>query len=116
MTTRNPQANATIEQCHQTSGNIIQNFQLHKEELDEDDPWSGVLATAACAVHATAHTTLQATPVELVFRHDAVSNIKFEANWQAIKECKQVLTNENDAEQINFFPFLQHIMPLNKDC
>jgi len=41
------------------------------------------------ALRAAYHTTLQATPCQLVFGRDAMLNVKFEANWQLIKQRKQ---------------------------
>ena len=49
-TTRNPQANAIIERIHQTIGNVIRTFQVQDAYLDEDDPWSGILAATMFAV------------------------------------------------------------------
>jgi hypothetical protein len=46
LTTRNPQANAILERIHATIGNIIRTHQVLETELDEDDPWSGILAAA----------------------------------------------------------------------
>ena len=85
ITTRNPQANAIIERIHQTIGNVIRTFQVQESTyLDEDDPWSGILAATMFAVRATYHTTLQATPTQLVFGRDAILNTQFEANWNLI--------------------------------
>jgi hypothetical protein len=64
ITTRNPQVNAIIEHVHQTIGNILRTFCVN--EVDEDDPWSGILAATSFAVQSTYHTTLQATPAQLV--------------------------------------------------
>ena len=65
---RNPQANAILERIHQTIGNIIQTFELYdNDELDEEDPFAGVLAATIFAMRATYHTTTQATPSQLVF-------------------------------------------------
>ena len=36
--TRNPQANAILEHAHQNVGNIICTFQLHRTQLDMEDP------------------------------------------------------------------------------
>jgi hypothetical protein len=58
ITTRNPQANKIVERVHQTIGNIFQTFELHDNYLDEEDPWKGILAVTAFAIHATYHTTL----------------------------------------------------------
>ena len=40
------------------------------------------------------HTTLQATPAQLVFGRDAILNVKFEADWNLIKQRKQTLINK----------------------
>ncbi len=42
ITTRNPQANSSIEHVHQTMGNMIQLFELNKST--EKDPLDSVLA------------------------------------------------------------------------
>ena len=95
-TTRNPQANSVIERIHQTIGNIIRSFQIGQIEIDEQDPWSGVLAATMFATRATYHTTTQATPSQLVFGRDAILNIKFDANWKLIRERKQRAINQNN--------------------
>ena len=76
----NPQSNAMIKRIHQTIGNIIRLFDLTNIELDKDDPVGGILAATMFATHATVHTTLQATPAQLVFGRDAILNTTFEAN------------------------------------
>lgn len=105
-TVRNPQANAVLERIHQTLGNIIRTFQLQDDPymdtcMDAHDPWADILSAAMFALRATYHTTLQATPVQLVFGRDAiintVVNTVVEANWQLIKERKQQIINKNNA-------------------
>ena len=45
ITTRNPQANAIVERVQQTIGNMIRTFKLYGNDgIDDDDPWSGILA------------------------------------------------------------------------
>mgnify|MGYP005753024869 CR=1 FL=1 len=95
ITTRNPQANAVLERIHQTIGNMIRSTQV--QNSTEEEPWAGILAAVAFATRATYHTTLQATPAQLVFGRDAILNVKFEANWQYIKQRKQQLINKNNA-------------------
>ena len=99
ITRRNPQANAVIERIHQTIGNVIRTFQVQEAYLDEDDPWSGILAATMFAVRATYHTTLQATPAQLVFGRDAILNIQFEANWNFIRERKQKIIKKNNERE-----------------
>lgn len=98
-TTRNPQANSVIERIHQTIGNIIRSFQIGQIEIDEQDPWTGVLAATMFATRATYHTTTQATPTQLVFGRDAILNIKFDANWKLIRERKQRIINANNQKE-----------------
>jgi hypothetical protein len=97
VTTRNPQANAIIERVHQTIGNIIRTFNV--QSMDSDDPWTGTLAAAMFAVRATCHTTLQASPMQLVFGRDAILNTKHMSNWEHIRQRKQTRINENNKRE-----------------
>jgi hypothetical protein len=97
ITKRNPQANAIVERVHQTIGNMIRIFQV--QNMDEEDPWTGILNAVAFAIRATVHTTTQATPMQLVFGRDAVLNIQFQANWKLIKDRKQRLINQNNKRE-----------------
>ena len=99
ITTRNPQANAIIERVHQVLGNLIRSYELEDNYMDEKDPWAGILTAAAFALRSTVHTTLKATPGQLVFGRDMMLNVKHEANWQAIKERKQRLIHKNNKRE-----------------
>ena len=98
-TTRNPQANAIIERIHQTLGNIIRTFELHKSNMTPKESWDGILSAAMFALRATYHTTLQATPMQLVFGRDAILNTQFEADWKLIKLRKQKLIHYNNQKE-----------------
>ena len=63
--TRNPQSNAIIERIHQTIGNIIRTFDV--SNIINNDPWLVILDATMFDVCATYHTTLQASPMQLVF-------------------------------------------------
>ena len=95
-TTANPQANAIIERTHQTLANLVRTFELEENYLDVDKPWDGILAAAAFAVRSTYHTTLQATPGQLVFGRDMVLNTPFIADWEAIRLRKQKIIDKNN--------------------
>ena len=100
ITKRNPQANAIVERVHQTIGNMIRTFEVQDiEDLDEEDPWSGILTAVAFAVRATIHTTTRATPIQLVFGRDAMLNIPFTANWKLIEERKRKLIERNNKRE-----------------
>lgn len=98
-TTRNPQANAILERIHQTIGNIIRTFGIQDLDVDETNPFAAVLSAAMFAVRSTYHTTLQATPAQLVFGRDSILNIAFEANWKFIQENKQKLIHKNNQRE-----------------
>ena len=99
ITTRNPQANAILERVHQTIGNMIRTFRAQEAELDEEDPWSGILSATMFAVRSTVHTTNMATPMQLVFGRDAMLNVLHEANWRYIKDRKQKFININNKKE-----------------
>ena len=87
----NPQANAIVERVHQTIGNMIRTFELYDNDgIDDDDPWSGILATVMAAVRSTYSTKTQATPMQLVFGRDATINTKFITDWDYIRQRKQI--------------------------
>eukprot|EP00957_Ditylum_brightwellii_P136450 10406351-Ditylum_brightwellii.AAC.1 len=80
ITARNPQSNSIIERVHQTIGNMIRPFEVFGATTDEKDPWTGILSAVRFATRATVHTTMQTTPMQLVFGRDAILNVKHEAN------------------------------------
>ena len=60
-------------------------------DLDNENPWEAVLSSMLLVLWSTVHTTAQHTPSQLVFVGDAILYINQEANWQLIKQRKQVL-------------------------
>ena len=64
-------------------------YSIKKYDFDDMDPWSELLGSVAWAICSTHHTTLQATPGQLVFGRDMLLNLKFVADWEAIKLRKQ---------------------------
>ena len=65
---------------------MIRTFEY--DELDDTNPWDGILGAVAFAVRAMVHTTRKASPSQLVFGRDAILPIQHVANWQYIKERK----------------------------
>jgi transposase InsO family protein len=93
----NPQANAILERVHQVVGNMIRTFEL--EESEEDDPFSGILSAVAWAIRSTYHTTLKATPGQLVFGRDMILNVTHIADWHLIKKNKQTKIDLNNRRE-----------------
>ena len=79
---RNPQSNAIIERVHGTIGNMMRTIDMPHVSNADDDPFAGVVSAICWAVRSTYHTTLKATPGQLVFGRDMIFNIKHEADWQ----------------------------------
>jgi hypothetical protein len=103
---RNPQANAILERAHATIGNMIRTYDVENIELDEEDPFAGLISAVGFAIRSTYHTTLKATPGQLVFQRDMILPIEHIADWQMIKHRKQQLINKNNerenAKRINY--------------
>ena len=89
ITVRNPQANAIIERVHQVLGNTIRTFDNEQRTINHQDPWTGILCAVAFAVRSTYHTTLKATPGQLVYGRDLIFNIQHEVDWRIINANKQ---------------------------
>ena len=62
ISVRNPQANAIVERVHQTIGNIIRTFKIQEMDLDNENPWEGILSSTMFTIRSTVHTTTQHTP------------------------------------------------------
>jgi len=99
ITTRNPQANAMVERAHQTLHNMIRTHQLKGKSDLPNGTWDGLLSAVGFAMRATIHTTTKATPAQLVFNRDAIQNVRFEADWQFIKERKEKIIRQNNKRE-----------------
>jgi hypothetical protein len=74
---------------------MIKTFELYDNDgIDDDNPWSGILAAVMAAVRST-YLTTQATPMQLVFSRDAIINTKFLADWNFICQHKQNIIHQN---------------------
>ena len=74
---------------------MLRSFDLEQENFDEDNPFEYSLQSTAWAIRSTYHTTLQATPCQLVFGRDMIHNIAFNANWDQIQKRKQDIINKS---------------------
>ena len=100
ITTRNPQANAVVERVHKTVHQMLDSMDIKgKSDLDEHFGFTGILSAIRRAVSTVVHTTMRATPSQLVFGRDALLNVSFEADWQYIKARKQKLIVQNTIKE-----------------
>ena len=63
----NPQANSIVQRIHQVLGNMMRTFDLDNADVNEEDLWSEFISSTCYAIRTTHHTTLGASPAELVF-------------------------------------------------
>ena len=90
----NPQSNAVIERIHQVLGNQLRSFGLEDRPLTKEEAtFEPFLTACAYAIRCAHHTTLQATPGQLVFGRDMILPIKFNADWALIAQRRQERIN-----------------------
>ena len=83
-------------------------------------PWSEVLASIAYVIRSTYHTTLKATPAQLVFGRDMVQPVTYVAEWKLIRNRKQTLIDKNNIRENSTrveFDYIvgQRVLLLNTD-
>jgi hypothetical protein len=75
-------------------------LQSENFEFDYNDPWSQILA------NSTAHSILDATPAQIVFRIDILFELSFTTNYREFKNEKQKASDLNvdceNTKQINY--------------
>ena len=98
-TIKNPQANAILERVHQVLGDMLRTKNLQQYDFDALDPWNDILASVAWAIRSTHHSTLKASPAQLVFNRDMLLNVKFIADWEMIRLRKQEDVDKNNARE-----------------
>ena len=60
---------------------MIEAFQVYnRDNLDEGDPWSRILSAVMFAMRSSFHTTLETTPIQLVFGRDTILPIIHQAD------------------------------------
>ena len=106
ISVKNPQTNVVLERVHQVVADMLRSKDLENYDLDQDDPWSEILASVAWAIRSTVHSTLEATPGQLVFGRDMIFQDTFRANWQSIhasKARKVVQSNIRENSKVAIF-------------
>ena len=78
---------------------MLRTMELEEEEMDKPRPFEPFLAAAAYAIRSTVHTTLEATPAELVFGRNMLLPMEFKADWEQIRARRQqqmVVNNQRE--------------------
>ena len=98
-TVKNPQSNSVLERVHQVLGNMLRTKNIKSLDLDINDPWSEILASIAWAVRTTHHTTLGASPAQLVYGRDMIYPLQYITEWDIIRKRKQALIKKSNARE-----------------
>ena len=98
-TVKNPQANSILERVHQVLTQMLRTQNINKLNISKKGPWSDVLASVAYAIRSTYHTTLEATPAQLIYGRDMIYPIKFIAEWDVIAKNKQQQIDKNNLKE-----------------
>ena len=110
ITAYNPQLNGIIERVHLVLGDSLRTDEIDGAELEADHPWDSYLSAAAFAIRSTYHTTLKASPAQLVFGRDMFLPIEFQANWTALELQRQKeITKNNLRENASRKPHVYNI-------
>jgi hypothetical protein len=98
-TVKNPQANAAVERIHQVVHNMMRTQDLKNQVFDYIDPWGEILANIAWAIRSSHHSTLNATPAQLVFGRDMLFNITHLVDWKSISNRKQAQVDSDNLRE-----------------
>jgi hypothetical protein len=74
---------------------MLRTFENNNRDLSPIMPFRSFISAASWAINSTYHTTLQATPGQLVFGRDMLLSIPFRADWAQIEIRKQGLFNKS---------------------
>ena len=80
-TAYNPTANGIVERVHQTLGNMLCTHELEGQGTGSTRTVQMYLSSVAWAIRSTYHTTLDATPGQVVFGRDMILPIQHKADW-----------------------------------
>jgi len=98
-TPHNPQSNGVIERVHQVLNDMLRTFELENQQLNRREPWKRFLSAAAFAIRSTFHTTLGATPGQLIYNRDMLLPLQFNYRWADIKMRRQQEMDRNNARE-----------------
>ena len=75
-------------------------FELEEREFtSEEETFEPFLTSCAYALRCAYHTTLKATPGQLIFGHDMILPITFQADWALITQQKQDSINNSNYKE-----------------
>ena len=67
---QNPLANNIVERVHQTIGNIISTFKIQETNLDNENPWEGILSSTMFVLGRSSLCSLRCKILHSMHRHN----------------------------------------------
>ena len=65
-------SNAILERIHQVIGNLVRNFNAQQTYIGENEPWAGIWAASAFAIHSTINRHKGYITGQLIFGRDMI--------------------------------------------
>ena len=88
--------NAVLERIHQVQGNLVRTFNISIQNyVDEDYPWTGILAAAAFEICSKTNRQNFYSPGKLIFGRDIILLIKERVDWELIRQRKHMKINRD---------------------
>ena len=94
-TSGNSMSNAVLERIYQVLGNLVQTFNIYQTYVNENDPWTGILAAAEFGILSTTNRKKVYSPGQLRFGRDMVLTIKHRLDWESICQKNQTQINKD---------------------
>ena len=101
-TVKNPQANAIVERLHRTVGDQLRTHIHDNAPVNIGtayDVIDSVLASAQHAMRAATHRTMEISPGALVFNRDMMLPIPLLADFNIIRQKKQIAIDEANRKE-----------------
>ena len=83
------QDNSILERVHQVVANMLRCKNIPDLNVDSEDPWTDLLTSVAFSIRSTHHSTLDATPVQLIYVRDMILPIQHTTECEYIHTHKQ---------------------------
>ena len=81
--------NTVLERIYQVLGNLVRTFNISQTYVDENDPWTDILAATEFSITSTTNRQKYYIPDQLVFGRDMILPIKHEVDWELIFQINQ---------------------------
>jgi hypothetical protein len=97
-TIKNPQANAFVDRIHQVMSDFIRTMELHERQLD-DTTINAVLQSVAYGLRSTYHSSLGASPGQIIFGRNMIINAVYLANWKDLQSRRKIQIRHNNIRE-----------------